>query len=106
MAHADGFSHIKVSAGDDDVVIQAGAVPAPEPPAPAASPREEPPAQADSESPEPPAPADPAPARADAYRETSLEDLESSKMSTMQKVVIAVAVVAVIAFIAWYCLMR
>jgi cobalamin biosynthesis Mg chelatase CobN len=37
-----------------------------------------------------------------AYRETTLEDIESSKMSTMQKVIIAVAAVALIAFAIWY----
>lgn len=38
----------------------------------------------------------------DGYRETTLEDIESTKMSTMQKVIIAVAAVALIAFAIWY----
>lgn len=100
MAEAQRFSHIKVSDADDDIVIQAGAVSAAaseEAPAPA---RPQP-AQAD----EAPA-APPAPAREGAYRETTLEDLESSTMGTAQKAVIALAVLGVIAFAVWYCLLR
>ena len=107
MAEAQRFSHIKVGA-DDDIVIQAGAVPAPgpvaeepqeAPAAPAAEPRAAAPEPAERA-------AEPRPARADAYRETTLEDLESSKMGTAQKVVIALAVLGVIAFAVWYCLLR
>lgn len=36
------------------------------------------------------------------YHETTLEDIESSKMSSMQKVVIIVAVIAVVAFLFWF----
>lgn len=43
-------------------------------------------------------------ARKDTYRETTLEDVESSKMGNMQKVVLAVAVLAIIAAIVWYVL--
>ena len=101
MAEAQRFSHIKVSDADDDIVIQAGAAPAPEPAVPAAP--EPDPAPA---APVSPAPARPAAKRADAYRETTLEDLESSKMGTAQKAVIVLAVIGVIAFAVWYCLLR
>lgn len=98
MAEAQRFSHIKVSDADDDIVIQAGAVSA-------AAPEE---AAAPAERPQPvgPAAAPPAPAREDAYRETTLEDLESSTMGTAQKAVVVLAVLGVIAFAVWYCLLR
>lgn len=40
----------------------------------------------------------------DNYRATTLEDIESSKMSVMQKAIIAVAVIAIVAFAVWYVL--
>ena len=40
----------------------------------------------------------------DTYRETTLEDIESSKMPVAQKVVIALAVLGIIAFAVWYML--
>lgn len=40
------------------------------------------------------------------YRETTLADLESSGISSMQMIIIAVAVVAVAAFVVWYVLLR
>ena len=38
------------------------------------------------------------------YHETTLEDIESSKMPAAQKAVIALAVVGILAFVAWYLL--
>ena len=38
------------------------------------------------------------------YHETTLDDLESTRMSTTQKAIIVVAVLGVIAFAAWYLL--
>ena len=98
MAEAQRFSHIKVSDADDDIVIQAGAVSTVAP--------EEAAAPAERPQPVAPAAAPPAPAREDAYRETTLEDLESSTMGTAQKAVIVLAVLGVIAFAVWYCLLR
>lgn len=110
MTEAQRYSHIKVSDADDDIVIQAGAVGGPAPragdaPAPAPAPDAAPapeaaPAPAGESRPAPRAP------KADAYRETTLEDLESSKMGTAQKAVIVLAVLGVIAFAVWYCLLR
>lgn len=40
------------------------------------------------------------------YRETTLEDLESTPMSTMQKGVIVAAVLAIVAFVVWYVVLR
>lgn len=40
------------------------------------------------------------------YRETTLEDLESAPMSTMQKGVIVAAVLAIVAFVVWYVVLR
>lgn len=42
------------------------------------------------------------PEKADDYHETTLADIQASKMPAMQKVIIAIAVVAVAAFIVWY----
>lgn len=109
MAEAQRFSHIKVSDAEDDIVIQAGAVPPCEPAPAAAEPEPEPAPIAEPAPASAPAPAKepaPRPKRADAYRETTLEDLESSKMGTAQKAVIVLAVLGVIAFVVWYCLLR
>lgn len=40
------------------------------------------------------------------YRATTIEDLEGSKMSSMQKGVIAAAVVLIVAFVVWYIVLR
>ena len=98
MAEAQRFAHIKVPVAEDAIVILGGAVRAAGP-AEAAAPAERPP-------PVEPAAAPPAPAREDAYRETTLEDLESSTMGTAQKAVVVLAVLGVIAFAVWYCLLR
>lgn len=125
MANEHGFSHITVSADDDDdIVIQAGAVeapgavqveevdeaetvavaPEPEEPAEPAEPEPvselEPPAELE----EPARRAAPAAPPADGYRETTLEDIESSKMTTAQKAVIVVALLGIAAFVLWFLL--
>ena len=128
---AQKFSHISVASDDeDDVVIEAGAprsrsygegesVSQPardEAPARAAATEataadggegsSEPPSRAFTPAPERAAKADkPAKASASArkgYEETTLEDLESTKMSGMQKGIIAVALIGIAAFIVYY----
>lgn len=127
MANPQEFSHITVTADEDDVVIQAGAVEeAVVEEAPAAEvddAREEDPesapedvSSASGRNAEVPASSEAASAssettpttreKADAasFRETTLDDLESTRMSTTQKAIIVVAVLGVIAFAAWYLL--
>lgn len=128
---AQKFSHISVASDDeDDVVIEAGTPrfrsygegePAAQPagdeaPARAAATEataadggegsSEPPSRASTSAPERAAKADkPAKASAPArkgYEETTLEDLESTKMSGMQKGIIAVALIGIVAFIVYY----
>ena len=128
---AQKFSHISVASDDeDDVVIEAGAPrsrsygegesasqPAgDEAPARAAATEaaeadggegsSEPPSRASTPASERAAKADkPATASASArkgYEETTLEDLESTKMSGMQKGIIAVALIGIAAFIVYY----
>lgn len=127
---AQKFSHISVASDDeDDVVIEAGAPrfrsygegePAAQPAgdeatsaaankATAADGGEgssEPPSRASTPAPERAVKADkPAKASAPArkgYEETTLEDLESAKMSGMQKGIIAVALIGIAAFIVYY----
>lgn len=126
------FSHISVASDDeDDVVIEAGAprsrsygegesVSQPardEAPARAAAIEataadggegsSKPPSRAFTPAPERAAKADKparktsAPARK-GYEETTLEDLEGTKMSGMQKGIIAVALIGIVAFIVYY----
>lgn len=128
---AQKFSHISVASDDeDDVVIEAGAPrsrsygegesasqPAgDEAEASAAANKataadggegsSEPPSRASTPAPERAAKADkPAKASAPArkgYEETTLEDLEGTKMSGMQKGIIAVALIGIVAFIVYY----
>ena len=107
MANSKEFSHITVTADDDDdVVIQAGVVeePAAEEPveeAPLEEPVDEPAAEEADD-----AVKEGAGETADAasYHETTLDDLEATKMSTTQKVIIVVAVLGIVAFAAWYLL--
>lgn len=129
MAQGDQrFSHISVSAGDeDDVVIVAGAAssrPAcgDASPAPAPEQGREPehvpeharkgddePRKAASSAPEAPAKAPATASREgarDRYEETTLEDLQGTKMSAMQKGIIVVAVIGVIAFAVYYVFLR
>ena len=117
MANSKEFSHITVTADDDDdVVFQAGVVeePAAEEPveeAPLEEPVDEPGAEeaddAVAEAVEEAAvEKEGAGETADAasYHETTLDDLEATKMSTTQKVIIVVAVLGIVAFAAWYLL--
>ena len=129
MANPQEFSHITVTADEDDVVIQAGAVEetvveeapaaevddareedlesAPEDVSSASGCNAEVPAssEAASASSETTPTAPTAREKADAaFRETTLDDLESTRMSTTQKAIIVVAVLGVIAFTAWYLL--
>ena len=128
---AQKFSHISVASDDeDDVVIEAGAPrsrsygegesasqPARDEAAASAAATEataadggegssEPPSRASTPAPERAAKADkPAKASAPArkgYEETTLEDLEGTKMSGMQKGIIAVALIGIVAFIVYY----
>lgn len=126
---AQKFSHISVASDDeDDVVIEAGtprfrsygegepaAQPAGDEATSAANKTaaadggegpSESPSRASTPAPERAAKADkPAKASAPArkgYEETTLEDLESTKMSGMQKGIIAVALIGIAAFIVYY----
>lgn len=129
---AQKFSHISVASDDeDDVVIEAGAPrsrsygegePAAQPSGDEAAASEVPieaaeaaggegssesPSRAFTPAPERAAKADKparktsAPARK-GYEETTLEDLEGTKMSGMQKGIIAVALIGIAAFIVYY----
>lgn len=117
MANSKEFSHITVTADDDDdVVIQAGVVEEPArrgavEEAPLEEPVDEPGAEeaddAVAEAVEEAAvEKEGAGETADAvsYHETTLDDLEATKMSTTQKVIIVVAVLGIVAFAAWYLL--
>lgn len=130
MANPQEFSHITVTADEDDVVIQAGAVEetvveeapaaevddareedlesAPEDVSSASGCNAEVPASSEAASASsettPTAPTAREKADAASFRETTLDDLESTRMSTTQKAIIVVAVLGVIAFVAWYLL--
>ena len=123
-----GFKHITVTTPDeDDFVIQAGIVGKDEPaneeppiaeaarePArePAGKPAEPQEAQSRPTQPEQPADetrrpdAEPArrktPQKADAYRQTTLEDLESGTMPLAQRIVIIAAIVCIIGAVVYY----
>ena len=113
----DGFSTIKVQRHrEEDVVMRAGAWPsddaAAKAPAPAATDTSAPAAESATAAPVAapavaPAPAEAAarPAAAEpAFRETTLEDIETSKMPALQKGIIVTAMLAVVACIVWYAL--
>lgn len=129
MANPQEFSHITVTADEDDVVIQAGAVEetvvekapaaevddareedlesAPEDVSSASGRNAEVPASSEAalaSATTPTAPTAREKADAASFRETTLDDLESTRMSTTQKAIIIVAVLGVIAFAAWYLL--
>lgn len=126
MADTTGFSHITVSTDDDDdVVIQAGIADSTseeltdaelgDGPADAGNlggeeaVAESEPATADEPpiADEPPTAEEPRRFAADdGYRETTLDDIEGSPMSTTQKAVIVVALLGIIAFAAWYLFAR
>ncbi|MCI8366510.1 MAG: hypothetical protein HFJ66_02780 [Eggerthellaceae bacterium] len=95
MASENSFSHIAVNSGDDDVVIHAGATELPEEPEVFEEEQEEV-VEAEPE----PVPVT-APKAKDAYHETTLADIEGSKMSTTQRVVVVLAILAVIAIAVW-----
>lgn len=108
MANSKEFSHITVTADDDDdVVIQAGVVEEPAAEEPVDEPGAEEADDAVAEAVEEAAvEKEGAGETADAvsYHETTLDDLEATKMSTTQKVIIVVAVLGIVAFAAWYLL--
>lgn len=123
MANPQEFSHITVTADEDDVVIQAGAVEETvveeAPAAEVDDAREEDlesagadASSASAHNAEVPASSETTPTtptareKADvaSFRETTLDDLELTRMSTTQKAIIVVAVLGVIAFAAWYLL--
>lgn len=117
MAKEREFSHITVSADeDDDIVIQAGIVetPANEPEAvssadaaPEAVKTEEVVEASTAETVPVAEEAPAAPPRVDdGYRETTLEDIESSKMNSVQKAVIVVALLGIVAFVVWFLVAR
>ena len=110
------FSHIAVTSDDDDdFVIEAG-TPTVRPAANSAAGSDragvastaEPTRPAQQSAPGPSADATARPQKPrkerDTYHETTLEDIESSKMPAAQKAVIALAVVGILAFVAWYLL--
>ena len=127
---AQKFSHISVASNDeDDVVIEAGAPrfrsygegesasqPAGDEATSAANKTaaadggegpSESPSRASTPAPERAAKADKPARKASAparkgYEETTLEDLEGTKMSGMQKGIIAVALIGIVAFIVYY----
>lgn len=128
MVEQEGFTHIKVSTDEDDVVIVAGAPLAVESSAAAQGTLASESDELSDSIPDRQAPdssrheADEASLRegdtaassqerfqragksADEYHETTLEDIEDSKMSGMQKAIIAVALLGIAAFVAWYLL--
>ena len=103
MATDGGFKHIKVTpAEEQEVVIHAGAS-ALSDVEPEAQPESIAPSQAVCEEPRAEAPVRPRKQRgASGYRATTLQDIESTKMSPMQIGIIVVAVLAIIAFAVWY----
>lgn len=112
---AQKFSHISVASDDeDDVVIEAGAPrfrsygegesaaqPAGDEAAASAAKRVSTPAPERAAKADKPARKASAPARK-GYEETTLADLEDTKMSGMQKGIIAVALIGIVAFIVYY----
>lgn len=106
MAGQTDFKHITVNpAEDDDIVIQAGA------PSDATSRHSDAPIRhseqseeslAPQKSPQNPAPQSPKPASSKEYRATTLEDIQSFKMSRTQIVIIVLALAAIVAFVVWY----
>lgn len=117
MADEKAFSHITVSADDeDDVVIQAGARTEPSGAAPEPATADEEP-EAPAAEPDDPMPAEGAAAedasdaggsddarseREDPYREQQLEDLASTPMPAAQKAVLAVALLLIVGFAVYY----
>ena len=93
------YKHITVTAADEDVVIHAGVARAEPEPAPAPAP--EPVAASEPE----PVPSTQPSGRAekdDAYRETTIEDLETEPMPAAQRIVIIAAVLCIIGALVYY----
>ncbi len=103
MATDGGFKHIKVTPAEErEVVIHAGASALPDV-EPEVQPESIAPSQAVREEQRAEAPVRPRKQRgASGYRATTLQDIESTKMSPMQIGIIVVAVLAIIAFAVWY----
>lgn len=109
MADQTDFKHITVNPAEtDDVVIHAGA-PAAAQDAPSAARPASHPSQPESTTASPASADSPSdssssarPAKKDAYRQTTLEDIQSFKMSKTQIAVIVVALAAIVAFVVWY----
>lgn len=102
MAGQTDFKHITVNPAEaDDVVIHAGA-PVPRDEGADAHAEAAPQAQARPALDAGASNASPAPKRQDAYRQTTLEDIQSFKMSKTQIAVIVVALAAIAAFVVWY----
>lgn len=130
MASDKSFTHISVNSGDDDVVIHAGVSPVPQPSAAVEGEWEAETFEEGEWSPEEVgAPECDIAARGvndggqeastavfadaqdasrasaakpkDGYRETTLDDIQGSRMGTTQKVVIALAVVLIICILVW-----
>lgn len=124
MADEKAFSHITVSADDeDDVVIVAGArpasrasgevrpaaevAPAPAPTPVAAAPEPEPaPTAAPAPEPEPAPAASASRQPKEDVSETTLEDLKGEPMPLTQKIVIAVAALLIVSFAVYYFFLR
>lgn len=114
MADRTQFKHIKVNAASDDVVIYAGshahtrsvegAVADAAAASAAGTPADTGTSPTERCATDIPAPDQKRaqPEKPDDYRETTLQDLRTSKMPAMQKAIIAIAVLAVAAFIVWY----
>ena len=100
----DGFKRIVVTPPEEDEVIVAGAVEAPD-----AAPNPAPDAAPDDASDPAPLPASapasrrPQPASAEeGYHETTLEDLEGTKMPLAQRIVIVAAIICIIGALIYY----
>lgn len=112
MADRTDFEHIRVTRADDDVVIVAGARNAgrsAKHPAANASVSENvvqgqmqsTPRDKDASALSPRAQAGQEERSDDAYRATTLEDIERSRMPLAQRIVVGLALVAVAAFVVW-----
>lgn len=99
--------HIRINAHDDEVVIYAGQ--AKEEDGTVHGPASEAVAEAQVQGDDTARSGETAPPASkdsrDEYRATTLEDLNSSKMSTTQKVIIVLAVISILAFIIWYAIL-
>ena len=116
MADDKTFSHITISADDeDDFVIQAGARavrpasatrPTAEKVPPERSSARDKPAQGRAATGSSSEVEESATADKDTYQETTLEDLKGTSMPAMQKVILVVALLLVVGFVAYYLFLR